>query len=308
MLRRLTTFLALSLVCALASAGSAVLIDSGDGTGNTTAPSPDPGWSHVGLCNGLTAVYLGDGWVLTAHHVGACNLVLSGVTYPWLPGTAVRLSNEDATGADLVLFWLQAPHPPLGDLEISAATPANDTDVVMIGRGRNRGAATTWNPPGPGPTYDGYTWGLGYTIRWGTNFVEPVAGLPELEDYFQTRLFATTFDESGAGHSVHEAQAATGDSGGAVFASTGSGYELAGILLGITSYQDQPPETALYGNHTLAADLSFYRDEIVETMPEPSGALWPAAALVIALAGRARCGSAAAARTRTTRTARRARP
>jgi hypothetical protein len=32
----------------LPAAAAAVLIDSGDGTGNTTAPSPDPGWDHVG--------------------------------------------------------------------------------------------------------------------------------------------------------------------------------------------------------------------------------------------------------------------
>ena len=41
----------------------AVLIASGDGTENTTAPPADPGWSHVGSVNGLSGVYLGDGWV-----------------------------------------------------------------------------------------------------------------------------------------------------------------------------------------------------------------------------------------------------
>jgi hypothetical protein len=289
MIDRLPPLLTLLLGFALASAAPAVLIDSGDGTGNTPV---DPGWDwdHVGACKGLTAVYLGDGWVLTANHVGPCDPVFDGVPYPWLPGTALRLSNDDATFADLLVFRLAPPYPPLGDLVIADATPADATALVLIGRGRNRGASTTWDPPGPGPTYDGYLWGVGAALRWGTNFVETVEDLEIFEDIFSTRLISTIFDQSGAGHSVHEAQAATGDSGGAVLVSTGSSYELAGILLGIANYQDQPAETALYGNYTFAADLSFYRDEIV-ALPEPAGGVWTGAVLVMALARLQRRGA-----------------
>ena len=124
-------------------------------------------------------------------------------------------------------------------------------------------------------------------MRWGTNFAEPVANLPDYEDAFETHLFSTVFDESGTGHSLHEAQAATGDSGGAVFASTGLGHELAGILIAIATFPEQPAATALYGNETLAADLSFYRDEIV-ALPEPRGGPWAGALLLIAIAARRR--------------------
>src|SRR5687768_7068059 len=106
MIDRLPSLFALLLVFALVSPAPAVLIDSGDGTGNTSAPSSDPGWDHVGICDGLTAVYLGDGWVVTANHVGTCNPAFDSVTYPWLPGSAVRLSNDDATLADLLVFRL----------------------------------------------------------------------------------------------------------------------------------------------------------------------------------------------------------
>lgn len=45
------------MALALAASASAVIIDSGDGTGNTTAPVPDdPGWSNVGNRTGLTGV------------------------------------------------------------------------------------------------------------------------------------------------------------------------------------------------------------------------------------------------------------
>ena len=47
-----------------------MIIASGDGTGNTTAPADDPGFANVGNRGGLTGVYLGRRWVLTANHVG----------------------------------------------------------------------------------------------------------------------------------------------------------------------------------------------------------------------------------------------
>ena len=34
-----------------------VIIDSDDGTGNASAPADDPGWAHLGIRGGTTAVY-----------------------------------------------------------------------------------------------------------------------------------------------------------------------------------------------------------------------------------------------------------
>ena len=56
-----------------------MIIASGDGTGNTTAPADDPGFAHVGNRGGLTGVYLGRRWVLTANHVGEGDIELLGV-------------------------------------------------------------------------------------------------------------------------------------------------------------------------------------------------------------------------------------
>ena len=51
---RYVATLALALTLALAAQG--VLIDSGDGTGNTGTPPDDPGWAHVGVtASNLTA-------------------------------------------------------------------------------------------------------------------------------------------------------------------------------------------------------------------------------------------------------------
>jgi hypothetical protein len=55
----------------LSSSAHGVVIDSGDGTGNTTPPADDFGFENVGSASGLSGIYLGGGWVLTANHVGA---------------------------------------------------------------------------------------------------------------------------------------------------------------------------------------------------------------------------------------------
>ena len=43
-----------------------VLISTGDGTGNTTPPAADPGFDNLGVVNGLSGVYVGNGWVLAS--------------------------------------------------------------------------------------------------------------------------------------------------------------------------------------------------------------------------------------------------
>jgi Trypsin len=275
---------------ALAVSASAVIIDSDTGTENTSAPVPaadDPGWINVGTIGGLTGVYLGGKFVLTANHVGSGNIVLDGLTYQYVPGTAVQLDNGDGTYADLRMFEIY-PEPPLPALAIASLPPIATTPVTMIGHGVNRGPATSWDPNGalPPPPIGGYAWGSGQSMRWGTN---TVSGLLLVEiGNTQTWSIETTFDQD---VSDNEAQAAVGDSGGATFARNGSQWELAGILFAIGSlYQDQPPGTALYGNFTFSADLSFYRDQILDVMamPEADGGLAPGAALVAMLARRRR--------------------
>ena len=81
--------LALGLVVHAAPAG-AVIIASGDGTGNTGAAPGSSGHLYAGKIGSLSGVYLGDGWVLTANHVGTGPVTLNGVTHAPVTGTAVR--------------------------------------------------------------------------------------------------------------------------------------------------------------------------------------------------------------------------
>ena len=266
----------------------AVLIDSGDGSGNTTPPPDDPGFEYVGRRGSLvTAVYLGDGWVLTADHVGIGPVTLDGITYNPIPGAEIQMDNGDGTFADLKLFGLQTyPNWPM--LPISDTTPSIGDDIIMIGGGRDRGAPTSWDPNGPPPPgpIGGYLWDTPRTIRWGTNQIEDIPATP-IQD---TWAIGSLFDAIGQGGTPHEAMAADGDSGGAFFIKRGGTWELAGIMYVIFIYTGQPVDTSLYGDITYASDLAMYRDQIkdITGLPEPTGAGPVGALLVLALGRRRR--------------------
>lgn len=260
-MRRSLAILLLLLLATGPAQGLAIV--SGNGDGNTTPPADDPGWDHVGYRaagNVLPVVYLGHGWVITASHVGTGDVVLGGVTYPWVPSSAHPLTNGDGSASDLVIFRLRT-EPPLSPLPILARAPSVGDGVVMIGRGRQRTTPTTWNG------HKGYGLGTSGYMRWGTNVVEqtnltlPVGGT-------RTHGFSTTFSEKGG--TPDEAQAAAGDSGGAVFVRNGSSWELAGLAHATADYAGQPGDVVLFGARTLVSDLSHYKSQIDALVARPA--------------------------------------
>lgn len=296
-----------TLVVLVAAAGSlprrsaAVIIDTASGTGNTTAPADDPGWANVGSLGIGTGVYLGSNWVLTANHVGGGNIVLNGGTYAMLAGSGTRLTNGGEPGkgsADLYLFQLTTTPAGLTGVPIAAASTGSGAAVTMIGSGRNRGAFTQWSVnTGTTP----YAWtevssggnAAGYktlstrTMRWGTNNVSGT-GIWLNTVYGDSKSLTTTFNDF-VGNST-EAQAAYGDSGGAVFHKNGSTWELSGLMLTVGGFSGQPDPAAnaVFGNVTYAADLSFYRSQIMSIVPEPSALVLAAAGVAVLAAVRRR--------------------
>jgi hypothetical protein len=240
---------------------AAVLIDSGDGTGNISAPSPDPGWANVGFRGSLSAVYLGNSYVITAAHAGFGDVVFNGTPHRAVPGTDVILRNPDSSATDLRLFSIH-PAPALPALPVSAVAPEIGDQILLAGNGRDRGAET---------------------LRWGTNEVDSFSTLSLGGAVSES--FSALFD---AGSTPHEGVAATGDSGGAVFHNTGSQWELAGIMVAVSQFVGQPANTSIYGNGVISVNLSVYRDDImaVVALPEPSGGLWWGALAVLVLASR----------------------
>jgi hypothetical protein len=237
----------------------AVIIEAGDGTGNTTAPPDDPGWANLATRANLTAVYLGRRWMLTANHVGAGDVVLEGQTYSPVPGSAVQFENPDTSQADLMVFKIFGD-PGLPRLEIPSSPPVVGDSLIAVGNGLNRGAATTFMELG------GYDWGVGDAVRWGTNIVSEIDILVDT-----TYSFAATFtDPLDPSASTDEAAGANGDSGGGVFIKTGGEWYLAGTIFSISQYLGQPSPTSIYGNELFAVDLSYYRDDILAVIEQMS--------------------------------------
>jgi len=247
------------LVFAIAMSGfgvpcHAVIIATGDGTGNTSAPADDPGWENVGTrTTGLTVIYLGNGWVLTASHVGAGDVILAGQTYTEISGSEHQLVNSDSTLADLLMFQING-RPSLPFLPIASASPTTTDVATEIGDGLNRGAATSWMG------INGFLWGTGNTMRWGTAPVSQVGVAVSLNGLV-TQSFATQFTDVGG--TAFPGQAAEGDSGGAAFVKVNGTWMLSGVIFAIDEFSGQPASTALFGNHTYAVDLSVYRSQIV---------------------------------------------
>jgi hypothetical protein len=72
--------LALVLASVLSVAASAVLIDGPEGSREVTPP-PEPELSNIGTRGGLSAIYLGNGVVLTTNHVGAGDVSFDGTVH-----------------------------------------------------------------------------------------------------------------------------------------------------------------------------------------------------------------------------------
>jgi hypothetical protein len=240
----LRTCAALVSALALAAPVGAVIIDSADGTANTSAPADDPGWANVGRIGFLTGVYLQDGWMLTANHVYTPNFVyLNGdpTQYNTIAGSEVRLRNPEPNGGlvDLKLVRINAT-PDLPPVTLSTAPASIGEDVVMIGYGRNRGSA--WDyfcPPNfPNGDRDGWIWGTSQAMRWGTNEVRlanQVEGVGPPVGNTKIHFFTLRFDRSLP--TTHEAIAANGDSGGVVFVKRSGTWELLGIMYAASQLQ-----------------------------------------------------------------------
>lgn len=291
------------LACTLAAAAlaaapeaRAVIVDGPNGTGvaNTQPPFPVAGLNNVGTVNfnpQSSGVYLGNGWALTASHVGS--LPPPSFTIPSGPGAgtyfsdqAVPILNSDNSPADLAVFHLTTT-PNLPALNLSIASPAVGTLLYAMGNGQTRsanlqyysvtgtGSATVWTPlPGPtGANASGYTESGPNVVRWGDNLTTapPGSSTPTTvinAGFGNTTVFASMFDQAGT---PNELQLSAGDSGGGAFSS-------GNVLLGINdtefTFENQPDNTAIFGTSSGYVDIATYRSQIasVTGVPEPASA------------------------------------
>jgi len=286
----------------LGGASHAAIIAGGD-AGHLTAPVADPGWNRVGRVgtNG-SGIYLGNGWVLTANHVSdkTTFLVDGDTTYNVMAGSenTYRMRNTtDTADIDLYMFRVSVPGGSglegLGTMPIATSLPGNGTVGTHIGTGEGQTSASattyyvdvdpaTWvwdtEPFAEADaTVGGYSW-AGDASR-DTRWNQQVMSNNDF-DFSGMEGFRTNFeavDEFG--------MVADNDSGSPMFFNNGGTWELSGIAISVTGYSGQPSRTSMYGNDSVYADISAYRDQIVVVVPEIASwsmlALTGAAALLL---------------------------
>lgn len=298
--------LAAAAVFALAPWCSAVIIRGGDGTGNITqptiaggAPADVTAWANVGSVGNGSAIYIGGGWALTAAHVNRSTpFNFAGMNYTSDQVYRLHESIGSSSLVDVVLIHLSTS-PALPSLTLASGTPASGSNITLIGSGVNRATSPTeyqvafnsstntytWTPVTRGPVdYTGFIYASGNTKRWGANTIS--GGTSSLNvGYGNTTVFPAVFDAAG-GMGDSEGMLADGDSGGGVFL----GNTLVGILDAKGTYQDQPTNTAIFGNVMYMTNLATYVPEIQSLIPEPSGAALLGAAAMAFLSRRRRAG------------------
>jgi hypothetical protein len=208
-----------------------------NGAYNTTDPSlmmPPPGipnwttgwgkstvtgWDYVGniggtknqdgtISGGASGTYLGNGWVLTAGHVGAGTFYLingPGAGTYYVTGTPHSISNYNGT-ADLTLFQISNP-PALPSLIISVNFPNISDPVAMLG------------------------YGGGHGLTWGYGMVSETNQLVTPQGYTYVSSDFYCFYNSSVTNGTYNSTLVGGDSGGGTFEyNTGTRkWELVGI-------------------------------------------------------------------------------
>jgi len=270
----------------------AVLVDINSGSNDidsisnfTAPPALAAVWNNVGMTNFTNSgVYLGNGWALSTVHDGGMSVItLNGQSYYAVANSAQQLTNADSSGADLTLYKLQTPYPPLPALSVATSSPTVGTPYYNVGFGMLRNTAITnygsaYAIAGnPSASYSGYGYGLtgntaSYTDEtWGNNTVFDLGNGTSTATfdagYGNVTAFAGEF-LPGTDIIVY------GDSGGAAF-------NAAGQLIGINCYLDTqllvnpklplPTNAMVYGTLSWMADVATYSGEIdsITGVPEP---------------------------------------
>jgi hypothetical protein len=195
------------LPCSFAN-GSVVL---GDPSVTAVPPTDDPGWANL-TASGLNYTYLGNGWALSARHVGTTSTLqfptgsvslIPGQNYTvHNPATVENENSQDVNltasngtlETDLRLVRLK-DDPGLPAVTIADQSPLANGRIVFIGNGRSRELVqTTWDGSTNPWTatscvgsncFRGYKAFAGETKRWGENNVADPSNYPGMNSFFE---------------------------------------------------------------------------------------------------------------------------
>mgnify|MGYP001170042750 CR=1 FL=1 len=275
-------------LAALVAPGNAMLYYNLGNAANTTDPGTGVPFDSVGKIttadgSGISgsAIYLGGGYVLTAHHV-TTNATFSHVTF----GSTVyqvdmtafsgSMSIQVEPGVDMKILKLTTA-PDIAPVNLLSAPIENFSEAATLvgwGNGRDPSAAL-------GETV--VPWGNTTTSahRWGLNvprFTETLS----YDSYSCVDLIITilggpapTYDPPGVGDA--EAALAVYDSGGGLFQEINGTWYLVGLAVatdinGVSTFGDDQPFVESQGDFNYFVRISSYYDSILAIIPEPSTA------------------------------------
>lgn len=263
-------------MCCCASAHAIILFGL-DNAANQTDPGTGVPFDAVarvsntaGTTLGGTAIHIGDGWMLTANHVGPFDsATFDGVSFYQrdLSVPTVQLGT-----ADLKLYRLTAA-PTVSAVNVYSGSAEHTGPATLIGWGRGRDTSVPINS-------NSVTWSTSDATsakRWGLNKPVGYTDIAYSGYDFQstyTILGSDTGVPSGLGE--NEAAVLMLDSGAGMFQQIGGVWYLIGVAVTV-----EVSGTSLFGNDDVVAGrghanyfarISPYSDDIMQAtgIPEPS--------------------------------------
>ena len=224
-----------------------------------TSPAAGVPWQYVvryGATN-ASAVYIGNGFLLTARHVGTSDsgLLIQGTSYSRDTSFAPLPITIPGTSTILVDLQLQkiSGDPGLAVLTLANLLSAGDTNLasVLIGWGVGKGTVIS---------NQGWNWGDASTraFRWGTNttsFMTSTMTYPVGTLAMNYTALSVAFNSN---KGPNEATTAMGDSGSALFQSLSGVWTLVGTTATVTNVLLTPSSSYSPGDSAYFVRLREY--------------------------------------------------
>lgn len=263
--------IAVVLFLAVGTTGRAIIVYGADSAGNQTDPGAGNAWGSVvevaqpTQVHNASAVYLGNGYFLTAKHVDA--IVGTDVKQVKVNGTLYTLDSAfgdkgvqlvenlpGVTGSvDMKLFKLvNAPVLPAIRLNTSAGDTGQVSYLVGYGWGKGTEIAN-----------QGWNWDINQIAkRWGGTIINLAATTENLFSYFSSA------------YGTNAATLTMGDSGSGMFEYQDGAWTLAGLSVDVrtlyASYYNLGETTPANPDWSAYVRISTYADAINNAIPEPS--------------------------------------
>jgi hypothetical protein len=270
----------------LGSRAEALILFNLDNSANQTDPGSGVPWDAVGkVTNSVgtaisgTAIYLGNGYVLTANHV-TVSPTRNHVTFDGVTNFAIDMtyfsgssSQQVAPNVDLKILKLTT-NPSITPVNLLTTAVENTAASTVIGWGVGRNATPLAS--------DSVGWGADATAakRWGLNAVEDGVLIGYQSGSYQgLRTVAggndgagTTYVPDGLGDS--EAALTLYDSGSGLFQNISGTWYLVGVGTNVETaltsvFGDDLVGGAGFGDDAYFVRISSYDAQILSAIPEP---------------------------------------